>query len=85
MSCLSKTVLQGLVFEHQEYLEVLLQRRGKHTCEEIFDLSDQASQLLVALVNLVFGSVGLHQDILGAELRLIRLHFHLQHLRRDYS
>ena len=53
------------------------------TCEKVFDLSYQASQLLIALVHFLFGSVGFHQDILSIEFCLICLKFCLRHLRTN--
>lgn len=54
--------------------------RSTHTCEEVSDLSDEAAQLLVALVHTLLGTVGLQQHVLGTQLSLIRLHLGLRHL-----
>lgn len=47
------------------------------TCEEVPDLLDECSQFLVALIDSLFGSVGLHQDILSALPRLVCFRFGL--------
>lgn len=52
----------------------------RHTCEEVSDLLDETSQLLVALVHPLFGSVGLHQHVVGVQLGLVSLLFGLRHL-----
>lgn len=53
----------------------------RHTCEEVSDLLDETSQLLVALVHPLLGPVGLHQDVVGVQLGLVSLLFGLRHLK----
>lgn len=52
----------------------------RRTRKEVPDLLDEAPKFLVALVNPLFGPVGLHQDVVGVKLRLVRLLLGFRHL-----
>lgn len=60
----------------------VLNSSERRTCEEVSDLSDETSQLLVALLQFLFGLVGLHQDILSTLLCLVCFQFGFKNLKK---